>query len=74
MMQGGKKKSGNERQGAYVVVCVLCRNDGMGGGGVDAWVFMRGAIILRAPRHSKWRTAFVCLVTYWLVVVQLFVL
>ena len=38
------------------------------------WAFMRGAIILRAPRHSKWRTAFVCLVTYWLVVVQLFVL
>ena len=56
------------------MVCVLCRNDGMGGGGVDAWVFMRGAIMLRAPRHPKWRTAFVCLVTYWLVVVQLFVL
>ena len=38
------------------------------------WAFMRGAIILRAPRRPKWRTAFVCLVTYWLVVVQLFVL
>ena len=39
-----------------------------------AWVFMRGAIMLRAPRRPKWQTAFVCLVTYWLVVVQLFVL
>ena len=34
-----------------------------------AWIFMRGVIMLRAPRCSKWRTAFrtafVCLVTYW---------